>query len=331
MPPDDSLGRAARFKSAKWHDSGMTYVGRFAPSPTGTLHWGSLFTALASWLEARAAGGRWLLRIEDIDPPRAVPGASAAQLHALHRLGLDPDAEPWRQSQRTAAYAAALRQLVAAGHAYPCACTRADLDAYAGTHPPQCVRPLRADAAQAWRLRVPRGVIAFDDRLQGPQQQDVRAAVGDFVLRRTDGLWAYQLAVVVDDAAQGVTDVVRGADLLDSTPRQILLQRLLQLPTPRYLHVPLLLDAAGRKLSKSAGATALPDNALRVLRVALALLGQHAAARHPAHDVTCLLRHACVHYQSGSLPRARTIAAPQSAVTQATRTLAGKPSTRSAT
>jgi glutamyl-Q tRNA(Asp) synthetase len=224
----------------------MTYVGRFAPSPTGDLHWGSLFAALASWLEARAVGGRWLLRIEDIDPPRAVPGASATQLHTLHRLGLNPDADPWRQSARSEAYATALRKLTTAGHAYPCTCTRADLETYAGIHLPHCVRPVRADTAQAWRLRVPAGMIAFDDRLQGPQQQDLRTAVGDFVLHRADGLWAYQLAVVVDDAAQGVTDVVRGADLLDSTPRQILLQRLLHLPTPRYLHVPVLLDASGQ-------------------------------------------------------------------------------------
>jgi Glutamyl- and glutaminyl-tRNA synthetases len=180
-------------------------------------------------------------------------------------------------------------------------------------------------------IKIATPIVTWRDRRLGAQQQDVAAEVGDFVLKRADGLWAYQLAVVVDDAAQGVTDVVRGADLLDSTPRQILLQRLLQLPTPRYLHVPVLVDASGQKLSKSAGATALPDDVLSVLRVALALLGQHAAARHPAHDVTCLLRHARAHYQSGNLPRARTIAAPQSAVTQATRTLAGKPSTRSAT
>lgn len=331
MPPTDSRDSAARFKSAEWHDSVMACVGRFAPSPTGDLHWGSLLAALGSWLDARVAGGHWLVRIEDIDPPRAVPGAADAQLRILHHLGLVPDAEPWRQSARGEAYAAALRQLAAAGHAYPCACTRADLEAHAGIHPPHCVRPARDDGARAWRLRVPTGVITFTDRLQGPQQQDVRAAVGDFVLRRADGLWTYQLAVVVDDDAQGVTDVVRGADLLDSTPRQILLQRLLQLPTPRYLHLPVVVDAASQKLSKSSGAAALPSDALDALRQALTLLGQRESAARAARSTTHLLEHALTHYRADLLPRSRTIAAPQSAGADATRTLAGDPSTWSAT
>ena len=320
----------AGFKSDQWHDEAMVYVGRFAPSPTGALHLGSLLAALGSWLDARAAGGCWLLRIEDIDPPRAVRGAARAQLQTLRRFGLLPDADPWRQSARAAAYAVALRQLAAAGHAYPCACTRADLEAHGGIHPPRCVRPARADGAHAWRLRVPRGVIAFADRLQGPQQQDVRAEVGDFVLRRADGQWAYQLAVVVDDAAAGVTDVVRGADLLDSTPRQILLQRLLGLPTPRYLHLPVLVDATGQKLSKSAGATALPADPVHALRVALRLLGQTAAAAVPVRDQAALLAHAVTRYDRAGLPRARTLAAPQTDAVEAARTLAAFPDTRNA-
>ena len=321
----------AGFKSDQWHDEAMVYVGRFAPSPTGALHLGSLLAALGSWLDARAAGGCWLLRIEDIDPPRAVRGAARAQLQTLRRFGLLPDADPWRQSARAAAYAVALRQLAAAGHAYPCACTRADLEAHGGIHPPRCVRPARADGAHAWRLRVPRGVIAFADRLQGPRQQDVRAEVGDFVLRRADGLWAYQLAVVVDDAAQGVSDVVRGADLLDSTPRQILLQRLLMLPTPRYLHLPVVVDTAGLKLSKARGSAALPSDALDALRQALTLLGQRESAARPAHSTTHLLEHALTHYRADLLPRSRAIAAPQSADAGAPRTLADDHSTRSAT
>ena len=307
----------------------MRHVGRFAPSPTGDLHWGSLLVALGSWLEARAAGGRWLLRIEDVDTLRAVPGAAARQQAQLATLGLIADAPPWVQSARGAAYAQALQRLAQAGHAYPCACTRGDLAGHGGIHPPRCVRPARGDT-HAWRLRVPAGITAFDDALQGRFEQNLRQAVGDFVLRRTDGPWAYQLAVVVDDAAAGVTDVVRGADLLDSTPRQILLQRLLGLPTPRYLHLPVLVDATGQKLSKSAGATALPADPARALRVALRLLGQTAATTAPARDRAALLAHAVKHYDRAGLPRARTLAAPQTDAVEAARTLAAIPDTRNA-
>ncbi|MBW8076100.1 MULTISPECIES: tRNA glutamyl-Q(34) synthetase GluQRS [Metallibacterium] len=307
----------------------MRHVGRFAPSPTGDLHWGSLLVALGSWLEARAAGGRWLLRIEDVDTLRAVPGSAARQQAQLAALGLIADALPWVQSTRGEVYAQALQRLAQAGHAYPCACTRGDLADHGGVHSPRCVRPVRGDA-HAWRLRVPAGITAFDDALQGRFEQNLRQAVGDFVLRRTDGLWAYQLAVVVDDAAAGVTDVVRGADLLDSTPRQILLQRLLGLPTPRYLHLPVLVDATGRKLSKSAGATTLPADPVRALRVALQLLGQTAAAAAAARDQAALLAHAVTHYDRAGLPRARTLAAPQTDAVEAARTLAAFPDTRNA-
>ena len=251
------------------------YVGRFAPSPTGPLHAGSLVAALASWLDARAHGGRWLLRIEDVDTPRCVPGADQVILRQLTALGLVPDEPPVYQSQRGHLYQAALDSLVARDLAYPCACTRADIaqaNASLGlvkprhgelVYPGTC-RPenggLRGRAPRAWRLRVPQGAAArwdWQDRRQGAQAQALDTTVGDFVVRRADGLWAYQLAVVVDDADQGITHIVRGEDLADNTPRQQWLQQCLGLPTPAYLHTPLVLDPHGEKLSKQHGATAL--------------------------------------------------------------------------
>lgn len=232
--------------------------GRFAPSPTGPLHAGSLLAALGSWLYARHAGGQWQVRIEDLDPPREVPGAAQAQLTTLARFGLRPDGEVSFQSRRGALYQAALERLLAAGLAFECHCSRSALTATGGIHRRCVAGHPRPDPAI--RLRVEDGcTIAFEDAVHGPITQRVDRDVGDFVLRRSDGLWAYQLAVVVDDAAQGITQVVRGADLLDSTPRQILLQRALGLPTPAYAHLPLVLDAKGRKLSKSEGAEALAD------------------------------------------------------------------------
>lgn len=227
------------------------YRGRFAPSPTGRLHLGSLTAALGSWVLARRAGGEWRVRIEDLDPPREVPGAAEEQLATLLALGLLPDGPVLRQSTRGARYQAALDGLLADGHAFVCHCSRADLAAAGGVHR-RCVPHARPKPTPAIRFRVPDdAVVAFDDAFQGPQRQDVAREVGDFVLRRADGYWAYQLAVVVDDGAQDITDVVRGVDLLDSTPRQMLLQRALGLPTPRYAHLPLLTDDQGRKLSKS--------------------------------------------------------------------------------
>jgi len=253
----------------------MSYRGRFAPSPTGLLHPGSLVAAVGSWLLARHAGGQWLVRMEDIDPPREVPGSAAAIVGALPAFGLIADEPVVYQSSRLAAYDAAFEQLREAGRLFPCWCSRSDLVASGGMHRDgQCIAPPDASRAPAWRIRVPAETIAFMDELQGPQQQDLRDAVGDFVIRRVEGFYSYQLACVVDDAWQGITEVVRGSDLLDSTPRQIWLQRCLGLPTPRYLHLPLMLDSEGRKLSKSEGSGEInPRDPMPSLRHALSFLG----------------------------------------------------------
>jgi glutamyl-Q tRNA(Asp) synthetase len=282
------------------------YVGRFAPSPTGPLHAGSLVAALASWLDARAHGGRWLVRIEDVDTPRCVPDADRLILRQLAACGLRPDELPVWQSARQASYQQALDELLHRGLAYPCACSRQDIERaqaalgiqrrrgqelpYPGTCRPER-GGLAGRPARAWRLHTGRATTAghrplhWTDRRLGAQQQDVAARVGDFVLRRADGLWAYQLAVVVDDGAQGITDVVRGADLADNTPRQIVLQHALGLPTPRYLHVPLVCAADGEKLSKQHGAEAidLADPA-RALRRAAAHLGLPPGPAGPPLD-----------------------------------------------
>ena len=258
------------------------YTGRFAPSPSGPLHMGSLVAALASWLDARAAGGRWLVRMEDLDRARCVPGADQAILRSLARLGLEWDGEVVYQSERLSLYRQALARL--APLTYWCGCTRREIAdsslglAADGAHiyPGTC-RSGAPRTARAMRVRATREPIAFVDRVQGPHEQVLERDIGDFVLYRADGLFAYQLAVVIDDAEQGISDVVRGADLLDSTPRQIYLQRLLALPTPRYLHVPVALDMAGDKLSKQTGAMPL-DASPVVLRQALAFLGQPPAA-----------------------------------------------------
>ncbi|SEL01357.1 glutamyl-Q tRNA(Asp) synthetase [Pseudoxanthomonas sp. GM95] len=291
------------------------YRGRFAPSPTGLLHAGSLLAAFGSWLLARHAQGQWLVRVEDLDPPREVAGAARAQLEMLGNLGLHGDAPVLWQHNRHDAYEAALKQLLDAGLAFECHCSRSDLAATGGIHQRCVARVRRADPAV--RLRVGGdSIVTFQDGLQGAQRQDVQAEVGDFVLRRADGCWAYQLAVVVDDAYQGITDVVRGADLLDSTPRQILLQRALGLPTPRYLHLPLLLDAQGHKLSKSDAATPLDaDHALPQLRATWALLGQAPAALDAADSLSRTLQLALQHFDPAALPAQRQIyAAPHNRV-----------------
>ncbi|HEY0847583.1 MAG TPA: tRNA glutamyl-Q(34) synthetase GluQRS [Noviherbaspirillum sp.] len=243
------------------------YIGRFAPSPSGPLHKGSLVAALASYLDARAHGGQWLVRIEDVDEARTVPGAAEAILQCLLAFGMRWDGEVVWQSRRKHLYQAALDRL--GTHAYPCGCTRREIaDSRIGiasdgaaVYPGTCRNGLApGKTPRAYRLRVPddaSACITFEDRWMGTVTQDLATEVGDFVLKRADGFWAYQLAVVVDDADQGVTDVVRGADLLDSTPRQIYLQRLLDLPTPRYLHVPVVTNDIGEKLSKQTGAMAL--------------------------------------------------------------------------
>ncbi|MES1979288.1 MAG: tRNA glutamyl-Q(34) synthetase GluQRS [Pseudomonadota bacterium] len=246
------------------------YIGRFAPSPTGPLHAGSLVAALASWLDARAHGGQWLVRIEDVDTPRCVPGADRIILEQLATCGLHPDGPVVYQSQRGQLYQAALDTLIAKGLAYPCACTRQDIAlalAASGqtrqrhgelVYPGTCRHGLKGRTARAWRFLADSSPpVHWTDRRLGDQVQNVGHEVGDFILKRADGLWAYQLAVVVDDAAQGITHVVRGEDLADNTARQILLQGALGNAGPQYLHTPLLLAADGEKLSKQNGARPL--------------------------------------------------------------------------
>ncbi|HQY81294.1 MAG: tRNA glutamyl-Q(34) synthetase GluQRS [Thermomonas sp.] len=282
---------------------GIPYRGRFAPSPTGPLHAGSLLAALGSWLLARQAGGEWLLRIEDIDPPREVAGAAAQQLRTLQAFGLRHDGEVAWQSRRGHLYRAALNRLLAQGLAFECHCSRADVAAAGGIHRRCVATAPRPDPAI--RLRVADGCeVVFDDAVHGQVSQQVDRDVGDFVLRRTDGLWAYQLAVVVDDAAQGVTDVVRGADLLDSTARQVLLQRALGLPMPRYAHLPLLLGEDGRKLSKSDAA--LPVDAadpLPSLHMLWTCLGQPPLPAEADAGVPAFLQHAIAGFRLDRVPR----------------------------
>lgn len=303
------------------------YIGRFAPSPTGLLHAGSLVAALASWLDARAHGGRWLVRIEDVDQARCLPGVDQLILRQLALCGLHPDDEPLYQSRREGVYQRVLDALAQRGRAYPCTCSRREIEqtlehlgrprgrhgelVYPGTCRPgpgkPAVRgglangphdrigdhgvnpaspgvpapaPVPGTRACAWRMRVPAGVLLWEDRRLGAQAQDVAAEVGDFVLQRADGYWAYQLAVTVDDVAQGVTHIVRGEDLADNTPRQIVLLHALGYPTPTYLHTPLVLGPNGEKLSKQNGAEALdlgtPTAVMTALNAAAQVLGLSA-------------------------------------------------------
>jgi glutamyl-Q tRNA(Asp) synthetase len=281
----------------------VRYIGRFAPSPTGPLHAGSLVAALASWLDARAHGGEWLVRIEDVDTPRCIPDADHTIVQQLAACGLVSDAPVMYQSQRHDAYQAALDALIAKGWAYPCGCSRKEIEEAqaqmghtrerhtAAVYPGTCRDGLNGKAPRAWRLNVQRVIddlqlptpLTWQDRKLGPQQQSVAQEVGDFVLRRADGLWAYQLAVVVDDGAQGITHIVRGQDLADNTERQIVLQRALGLPTPSYMHTPLVLGDNGEKLSKQNGAQALDlANPLQALNQAAQALGLSAMPTHTA-------------------------------------------------
>ena len=265
------------------------YVGRFAPSPTGPLHAGSLVADMASYLDAKVHGGTWLVRIEDIDEARTMPGAAEAILQTLLDLGMQWDGEVVWQSRRKDLYQAAFDRLQ--GHTYPCGCTRREIaDSRIGVasdgaavYPGTCRNGLAPGRSpRAWRLRVPdapHDVFTFDDAWLGPRSQHLASEVGDFVLKRADGFWAYQLAVVVDDAEQGVTDVVRGSDLIDSTARQIYLQGLLGLATPNYLHVPVVTNGMGEKLSKQTGAIEIDSaNPLDELRRAAAFLGLELAS-----------------------------------------------------
>ncbi len=280
----------------------VNYRGRFAPSPTGPLHAGSLVAALASWLDAKAHKGVWLVRIEDVDTPRCVPGTDQIILEQLAACGLVSDESVAWQSQRSALYQVALDQLIQSNQAYPCGCSRKDIEQAlssqgihterhaAAVYPGTC-RPknggLKGKPARAWRFALPfESHISWVDRLLDKQEQNVATEVSDFVLKRADGLWAYQLAVVVDDAAQGITHIVRGQDLADNTPRQILLQQALALPTPSYCHTPLVLGDSGEKLSKQNGAQALDlSDPLGALCAAATTLGLQTPATNSASSL----------------------------------------------
>jgi glutamyl-Q tRNA(Asp) synthetase len=279
------------------------YRGRFAPSPTGPLHFGSLVAAFGSWLMARHARGEWWVRIEDLDPPREIAGAADAQLRTLAGFGLVSDGPVVRQSERHPLYRAAVDRLLAADLAFECRCSRSDLIAVGGIH--RACRHSAVRAAAAVRLRViDNSIIGFQDALHGHIEQDTAAEVGDFVLLRADGFWAYQLAVVVDDADQGITHLVRGADLLDSTPRQILLQRALGLPTPVYAHLPLIIDAEGAKLSKSLAALPVDgDDPLPALRLAWRALGQRRDKLDDPGSMERTLARAVAAFDPGVVPR----------------------------
>lgn len=276
----------------------MIPTGRFAPSPTGPLHLGSLVAAVGSWLFVRREQGRWLVRMEDLDTPRVVPGSADEILGALRRYGLDWDGDVVFQSKRIAHYERALHELRSGGAVFDCACSRAELQRAASApaagdpvdaeriYPGTCRQGLPSGrAARAVRFRTPTGVIAFDDRVAGHVEEDVAERTGDFVIKRADGVFAYQLAVVVDDAEQGITEVVRGGDLLSSTARQIALQRALGYEPPRYAHLPLIVGSDGSKLGKRDGALALPSlderRVSETLGMALRMLGVDVVAANP--------------------------------------------------
>ena len=286
------------------------YIGRFAPSPTGLLHIGSLLTALASYADARANRGKWLVRMEDLDPPREMPGAAAHILHTLEAFGFEWDGEVVRQSRRHSLYRDALGRLKEKGLLYPCYCSRKDWQAAAAqgadgfVYNGRCRRPEdrpHTDKPPAWRIRVNDETIGFDDGIVGHYAQNLARDIGDFVLLRADGFWAYQLAVVADDADQGITHIVRGQDLLVSTPRQIYLQRCLGFATPHYAHLPLLVNKHGQKWSKQTLAPALDENHKeQLLRQVLQYLNLP-----PAPEVSrpqALLSWAIEHWQPHKIP-----------------------------
>ncbi len=289
--------------------SASVYRGRFAPSPTGPLHFGSLVAALASYLDARAVGGEWLVRIEDVDTPRTMAGADQEILRALERFGLEWDGPVVYQSSRTGLYRAALDYLRSEGWAYACSCSRREVG---GPVYPGTCRSGGADQTKplAWRVRVEGTEVGFEDRLLGWQSQNLEREAGDFVVLRADGLFAYQLAVVMDDAEQGVTDVVRGADLLDSTPRQIHLQRLMGYGLSRYLHLPVATNDAGEKLSKQTLAPPLDTSApARELREALRFLGQQEGAGSTSVEI---LRTAVANWNPAAIPKLVAVKRPNS-------------------
>ena len=281
------------------------YIGRFAPSPTGLLHIGSLLTALASYADARANRGKWLVRMEDLDPPREMPGAAAHILHTLEAFGFEWDGEVVWQSRRHSLYRDALGCLKEKGLLYPCYCSRKDWQGADGfVYNGRCRRPEdrpHTDKPPAWRIRVNDETIGFDDGIVGHYAQNLARDIGDFVLLRADGFWAYQLAVVADDADQGITHIVRGQDLLVSTPRQIYLQRCLGFATPHYAHLPLLVNKHGQKWSKQTLAPALDENHKeQLLRQVLQYLNLP-----PAPEVSrpqALLSWAIEHWQPHKIP-----------------------------
>jgi glutamyl-Q tRNA(Asp) synthetase len=292
------------------------YVGRFAPSPTGPLHFGSLIAAVGSYLQARSQGGRWVVRIEDLDPHREQPNAADRILRALKVYGFDWDGEVVYQSRRTALYREALTRLTRAGHTYHCSCTRKTvvLHGRAGTSGPIYPGTCRArglSIGSSLRLRTHDHKLGFNDAVQGDYFQRLESAVGDFVIRRADEQFAYHLAVVVDDAAQGITQVVRGADLLDSTPRQIYLQQLLHLRTPSYAHLPVALNACGFKLSKQTRAQAVPmTNPKPHLIAALQFLNHDPPATIRTAKLDALWRWAVQHWSLERVPCVRGLQSP---------------------
>ncbi len=292
------------------------YCGRFAPSPTGPMHFGSLVAAVGSYLEARTHRGRWLIRMEDLDPPREVPGAADDILKTLEAFGFEWDGPVMYQSIRGEAYEAALARLRDTGHLYPCACTRKEIadSAVLGVegpvYPGTCRNGLQGREPRAWRVRTTGAEIRFEDKIQGHHVQMLESDIGDFVLKRADGYYAYQLAVVVDDAEQGVTRVVRGADLLDSTPRQIWLQRLLGWTTPQYAHLPVAVNSRGEKLSKQTLAPPLdPTRPAPALWDALRFLGQNPPTALRG-DLPSLWQWAKSSWQADSVPKSRAIMPP---------------------
>jgi glutamyl-Q tRNA(Asp) synthetase len=298
---------------------GSQYRGRFAPSPTGPLHFGSLLAAAGSWLDARAAGGEWLLRIEDLDPPREPPGAVDDIRRALEAFGLVWDGEVMFQSRRGDAYEAALARLAADGWTYPCTCSRAQIEAAnrrqgrAGSriYPGTCRDRSGTSRTRILRVRTTEELLEVSDHLQGRFAQVLVSEVGDFVLRRREGYIAYQLAVVVDDHAQGITDVVRGIDLLDSTPRQLWLQRLLGFTTPRYMHLPVVVRPDGEKLSKQTGAAGVDLRAAPALvQQVLACLGLELPAGLAGAPPAELWTWATPRWQPQQLAGRRSILAP---------------------
>lgn len=277
------------------------YRGRFAPSPTGPLHLGSLTAALGSWLMARHRQGSWLLRIEDLDPPRERPGMADQHIRDLAAFGLRADEPVLRQSERSAHYERALEALRTNGWAFECRCSRSDLAASGGIHLACVAHP--SGSRPAWRVRLPREVLGFQDAIRGRFEQDLGREAGDVVIRRADGYWAYQLAVVVDDQLQGVTEVVRGADLLDSTPRQIALQALLGYRTPAYAHLPVVREANGAKLGKSLQSVPVdPADPLPALNAAFELLGQDGSGLPTGKDAEAWLASALARFDPGRIP-----------------------------